>query len=100
MKSNVNNYLFGVSINFLFILAAVFFTGCNAYVPDRIGFHKAKYDRSSQLRPWTSWDQAIQKEMEWCLKCPIGQNEYPVYFYAASMDGNYKPLQSEGIPCR
>lgn len=99
-KSNVSTYFINASTTFLFILAAAFFTGCHAYVLDRIGFHKANYDRNGKLRPWTSWGQAIQKEMEWYLKCPVGQNEYPVYFYAAFMNGNYKPFRAEGVPCR
>src|SRR5580692_12261303 len=36
-----------------------------------IGNHTAIYDSHGTLLPWTSWQDAITREMEWYLQCPI-----------------------------
>jgi hypothetical protein len=55
-----------------------------------IGNHTAKYDGHGILLPWTSWLDALGREMNWYLKCPIVQG-YPSFVWMTFMDGNYKP---------
>ncbi|MDE3246526.1 MAG: hypothetical protein KGN80_10595, partial [Acidobacteriota bacterium] len=66
--------------------------------PRRIGFHEAIYDADGRLLPWTSWEDAIDREMAWYLNCPIGANGYPVFVYATFMDDRYHPTKTEIIP--
>ena len=53
-----------------------------------IGNHKAVYDPNGILLPWTSWKDALDREMNWYLKCPIEQG-YPRFVYMTFMDGDY-----------
>ncbi|HXR76483.1 MAG TPA: hypothetical protein VN737_10955 [Bryobacteraceae bacterium] len=55
--------------------------------------HQAKYAADGQLLPWTSFRDAIDREMNWYLKCPI-ENGYPRFVWMTFMDGNYEPVQS------
>ena len=36
-----------------------------------IGNHRALYDSSGLLVPWTTWADALDREMNWYQKCPI-----------------------------
>ncbi len=58
-----------------------------------IGNHRAVYDSKGMLLPWTSWYDALDREMNWYLKCPI-EDGYPRFVYMTFMDGNYKPIAS------
>ena len=51
--------------------------------------HKAVYDKNGKLLPWTSWDDALKREMNWYLNCPI-EKGYPRFVYYTFMDGDYK----------
>ncbi len=51
--------------------------------------HKAIYDERGILQPWTSWKDALQREMNWYLNCPV-ENGYPCFVYYTFMDGDYK----------
>lgn len=66
--------------------------------PARVGFHVAAYDAAGKLVPWTSWEDAIDREMAWYLNCPIGTHDYPVFVYATFMDDRYRPTKTEIIP--
>ena len=55
-----------------------------------IGNHKATYDERGSLLPWTSWADALDREMNWYLKCPIVHG-YPSFVWLTFMDGNYQP---------
>ena len=66
--------------------------------PVTIGFHEAVYDDAGKLLPWTSWDEILRLEMEWYLGCPSGEKDYPVYFYATSMDDDFEPYCTDFIP--
>ena len=57
-----------------------------------IGNHPAVYDEHGILLPWTPWRDAIQREVNWYLKCPV-ENGYPRFVYMTFMDGNYEPLK-------
>ena len=36
-----------------------------------IGNHPAVYDEHGILLPWTPWRDAIQREVNWYLNCPV-----------------------------
>src|SRR5438445_279257 len=59
-----------------------------------IGNHKAVYDAHGTLVPWTSWQDALDREMKWYLNCPI-ENSYPRFVWMTFMDGDYKPIQRQ-----
>jgi hypothetical protein len=67
--------------------------------PEVVGFHRAVYDASGRLEPWTSWADAIDREMTWYLNCPIDPRGYPIFVFTTFMDGEYKPYKTEVIPC-
>jgi hypothetical protein len=54
-----------------------------------IGFHDALYDADGKLLPWTSWDDAIGREMQWYLKCPVDSHGYATFVFTTFMDGDY-----------
>jgi hypothetical protein len=56
-----------------------------------IGNHRAVYDAHGVLLPWTSWTDAITREMNWYFACPL-ENGYPRFIVMTFMDGNYAPL--------
>jgi hypothetical protein len=56
-----------------------------------IGNHRAVYDSKGMLAPWTSWTDALDREMNWYLACPI-ESGYPRFVYTTFMDGDYKPV--------
>ncbi len=57
---------------------------------ERIGNHKAVYDRNGALLPWTSWTDALSREMNWYLQCPL-EFGYPRFVWMTFMTGNYLP---------
>jgi len=86
---------------FLSILVAVLLlNNCTPRnLPEKIGFHTAIYDHQGKLQPWTTWEEALKKEMSWYYHAPIGKSGYPVYFYATFIDSAYKPYKTDLIPC-
>ena len=56
-----------------------------------IGNHKAVYDPEGVLCPWTSWRDALEREVNLYLKCPV-EHGYPRFVYMTFMDGNYRPI--------
>jgi hypothetical protein len=71
----------------LFLLVAI----CTA---QNIGNHKAVYDARGTLLSWTSWQEALDREMKWYLNCPIEQG-YPRFVYTTFMDGDYNAIQRQ-----
>lgn len=65
-------------------------SGLSAPAPT-IGNHAAVYDGRGLLQPWTSWGDAIDREVNWYLKCPV-EHGYPRFVYVTFMDGNYKAI--------
>lgn len=63
----------------------------------KIDSHVAKYDEHGQLLPWTSWGDAIDREMQWYLQCPW-ENGYPRFVTVTFMDGDYKASRRDTIP--
>jgi len=64
-----------------------------------IGNHPAIYDERGTLQPWTSWSDALEREVNWYLKCPW-TNGYPRFVVMTFMDGSYNPHQDrpDSIP--
>ena len=64
-----------------------------------IGNHSAIYDSNGMLLPWTSWQDAIAREIQWYLQCPVTHG-YPNFVWMTFMDGNYQPdpRRSDFIP--
>ena len=56
-----------------------------------IGNHPAVYDERGRLQPWTPWTNALDREVNWYLKCPV-EHGYPRFVYLTFMDGNYQPV--------
>jgi len=57
-----------------------------------LGSHNAVYDAKGILQPWTSWQDAIDREMNWYLQCPI-EHGYPKFVWMTFMDGKYDPVE-------
>jgi len=55
-----------------------------------IGNHPAIYDANGVLLPWTSWRDALNREVNWYLKCPQEQG-YPRFVLMTFMQGDYNP---------
>lgn len=58
----------------------------------QLGSHQAVYDSHGILQPWTGWEDAIDREMEWYRKCPV-EHGYPRYIWMTFMDGNYNAIE-------
>lgn len=56
------------------------------------GSHKPVYDANGLLLPWTPWVDALEREMNWYLRCPI-EHGYPRFVWMTFMDGNYNPIE-------
>ncbi len=57
-----------------------------------IGNHRAVYDASGMLRPWTPWKDALAREMNWYLHTPI-EHGYPRLAFVTFMRGDYQPVE-------
>ncbi len=55
-----------------------------------LGNHKAVYDEHGTLQPWTSWRDAIEREVKWYSHCPV-EHGYPRFVYTTFMDGEFEP---------
>ena len=84
-------------------LCVIYFISFTAIAQQRqdavIGNHRAIYDNNGVLLPWTSWQNAITREMQWYLQSPITHG-YPNFVWMTFMDGNYQPdsSRSDFIP--
>jgi hypothetical protein len=56
-----------------------------------IGNHPAVYDAGGMLQSWTPWSDAIDREVNWYLRCPV-EHGYPRFIYTTFMDGNYQAI--------
>ena len=59
--------------------------------PQSIGNHNARYDSNGTLLAWTSWEEIMQREVNWYLQCPV-EKGYPRFVAMTFMDGDYKPI--------
>src|SRR5215831_19310010 len=76
---------------FTLLAASLIFCGASgADNAPEIGNHRAVYDSNGILRPWTSWRDALAREMKYYAACPI-ENGYPRFVTLTFMDSNYAP---------
>jgi len=71
--------------------------GIVAHVTDRqppppivIAGHTARFDARGVLRPWTSWNDALDREMDFYQTCPSDRG-YPRFVLATFLDENWTP---------
>ncbi len=108
MKSILRRFLFfliaGISLTFGSQAQPVF-----NYMPSKIGWHDAVYDYNSEnipndersgpkLTPWTTWDNALEREMNWFMNAPVNDHGYPAYVCFTFMDEYYQPYRNDFIP--
>jgi hypothetical protein len=56
-----------------------------------VGNHRAEYGSHGLLLPWTSWRDALDREMRWYAHCPADHG-YPRFITLTFMDGNYRAI--------
>ncbi|HME41083.1 MAG TPA: hypothetical protein VKG63_19165 [Steroidobacteraceae bacterium] len=64
-----------------------------------IAGHTASFDASGRLRPWTSWNEALDLEMNFYRQCPADHG-YPRFVLATFLDGEWVPTpnRTDSIP--
>jgi hypothetical protein len=64
-----------------------------------IAGHIARFDAHGHLRPWTSWNEALDREMGFYQQCPTDHG-YPLFVLATFLDGGWTPLadRTDTIP--
>ncbi|MGB6309358.1 MAG: hypothetical protein WBF89_16345 [Steroidobacteraceae bacterium] len=67
--------------------------------PDIIAGHSARFDAQGRLRPWTSWNDALDREMHFYQQCPVDRG-YPRFVLATFLDGAWTPIpdRTDTIP--
>jgi len=71
------------------------------YMPTKIGWHEAQYDdnlKNPKIVPWTTWEDALEREMNWYLNAPINEHGYPSFVHITFMDENYESYRPDFIP--
>ena len=64
-----------------------------------IAGHVARYDARQRLQPWTSWNDALAREMRFYQRCPR-EHGYPRFASATFLDGACAPMaeRTDSIP--
>jgi hypothetical protein len=64
-----------------------------------IAGHTLRFDASGRLLPWTSWNTALDLEMQFYQQCPA-EHGYPRFVYATFLDGDWNPMpdRTDTIP--
>ncbi len=67
--------------------------------PILIAGHELAFDGDGCLQPWTSWVDALSREMEFYRQCPSDQG-YPRFVHATFLDGEWNPItgRTDSIP--
>jgi hypothetical protein len=73
--------------------------------PDRqtrhpaIAGHEARFDAEGRLAPWTSWNAALDLEMNFYQGCPSDRG-YPRFAFVTFLDANWDPIaeRTDTIP--
>lgn len=72
--------------------ASLLFSAAGALAQNPIiGNHPAVFDAEGILQPWTSWTDAITREMNWYFACPF-EHGYPRFVVMTFMDGDYQAI--------
>lgn len=102
-SSKTNIFLFTLTAALFLILPKKegYAQAIHNYMPAKIGWHEPIYDdnlKEPKLTPWTTWDDAIEREMNWYLKAPVNEHGYPCYVYVTFMNEHYQPYRNDFIP--
>ena len=64
-----------------------------------IAGHTARFDAQGSLRPWTSWNEALDLEMNFYQQCPP-EHGYPRFVLTTFLDGDWIPMadRTDTIP--
>jgi hypothetical protein len=67
--------------------------------PVIIAGHAASFDAQGRLRPWTSWNSALDLEMQFYQQCPA-EHGYPRFVLATFLDADWIPMpdRTDTIP--
>jgi hypothetical protein len=67
--------------------------------PNTLAGHPLVFDASDRLRPWTSWNTALDLEMHFYRQCP-SDHGYPRFVQATFLDGDWVPMpdRTDTIP--
>lgn len=67
--------------------------------PATIAGHAAHFDAQGVLRPWTSWMDALEREMNFYQQCPADHG-YPRFVLATFLDQDWNPIpgRTDTIP--
>jgi hypothetical protein len=67
--------------------------------PSTLAGHPLVFDASGRLRPWTSWNTALDLEMSFYRQCPADHG-YPRFVQATFLDGDWVPMpdRTDTIP--
>ena len=55
-----------------------------------IAGHTARFDAHGELLPWTSWQEALELEMQFYRRCPR-DNGFPLFISESFLDGDWVP---------
>jgi len=72
----------------------------NEESPARIGFHGAVHDKNGKPLPWTPWDAAIGREMDWHPDCSTGARGRVGRLHMAATEGvaSMEPSPNHALP--
>jgi hypothetical protein len=64
-----------------------------------IAGHAAKFDALGRLSPWTSWNTALERELQFYRQCPLDHG-YPLFVLATFLDADWSPIpdRTDTIP--
>jgi hypothetical protein len=64
-----------------------------------IAGHTAAFDASGELKPWTSWNIALDREMNFYQRCPL-EHGYPRFVVATFLDADWNVIsdRDDSIP--
>src|SRR5476651_2098914 len=64
-----------------------------------IAGHNARFDAHGELLPWTSWQSALELEMQFYRRCPV-EHGYPLFISESFLDEHWVPYpdRTDTIP--
>jgi hypothetical protein len=67
--------------------------------PTMLAGHSVQFDSAGRLMPWTSWNTALDREMNFYQQCPLDHG-YPRFAFTTFMDGGWEPFadRTDTIP--
>jgi len=67
--------------------------------PAIIAGHPARFDAEGRLAPWTSWNAALDREMNFYKQCP-SDHGYPRFAFVTFLDAHWTPMadRTDTIP--